>query len=174
MTSSCCTVAVKVASIYAGLAKTGYVITSKFDLRWLVNINHCDRFHFDVCPFNSRSRKAGCNRSPGCRVFTNMAVTWILLPVFAAWIYPGILSWELSSCCVSWNRTTVTLWVSTRCSMVLIFALVKPSKFSCSSETPCHMGQICLPALKRVLAPVQYQTLTLRSFISIGFAFSVC
>ena len=60
--------AVKVASIYAGLAKTGYVITSKFDLRWLVNINHCEGFHFDSCPFNCRSRRAGCNRSPGCRV----------------------------------------------------------------------------------------------------------
>ena len=69
--------------------------------------------------------------------FTNMAVPWILLLVFAARMYPGILSREFSSWCVSLSRTAVTLWVFTRCSMILIFASVKPSTFSCSSETSC-------------------------------------
>ena len=57
--SPCCTEAVKVISVFAGLAKTGYVITTKFDLTWLVNINHCDRVHFYGCPFNCRCRRAG-------------------------------------------------------------------------------------------------------------------
>ena len=74
--------------------------------------------------------------------FANMAVLWILLPVFAARMYPGILSRELSSWCVSWNRTTVTLWVFTSCSMMLIFALVRPSTFSCGSEIPCLMADM--------------------------------
>ena len=149
----CCTVAVKIASIYAGLAKTGYVITLKFDLRWLETLITVTDSTLTAVHSTAEAGGQDAIGLQDAEFFTNMAMPWILLPVFAARMCPGILSQEMSSWCVSWSRTTVTLWVFTRCSMMLIFSLVRPSIFSCSSGT-----------LKRELAPVQCQTVTTEKF----------
>jgi len=62
--------------------------------------------------------------------------------VCAAKVKPGIFKWELSLKWVSWRRIAVTLWVCSKCLIMMILALVRPSTFSCSTMMPSRMTSV--------------------------------